>query len=72
MDVEIVPCSIGHLEKLIEGADAFLNTYGLQVVDGYGHVLNMLFSCEKPAEIKGEVDSGSSSYDFRTLALSNL
>jgi [ribosomal protein S5]-alanine N-acetyltransferase len=35
MDVEIVPCSIGHLEKLIEGADAFLDTYGLRVVDGY-------------------------------------
>jgi [ribosomal protein S5]-alanine N-acetyltransferase len=35
MDVEIVPCSIGHLEKLIEGADAFLSAYGLEVVDGY-------------------------------------
>jgi ribosomal-protein-alanine N-acetyltransferase len=35
MDVEIVPCSVGHLEKLIEGADAFLNAYGIQVVDGY-------------------------------------
>lgn len=35
MDVEIVPCSVGHLEKLIEGADAFHNAYGLQVVDGY-------------------------------------
>ncbi|MCP2729277.1 hypothetical protein [Limnofasciculus baicalensis] len=35
MDIEIVPCSVGHLEKLIEGADAFLNAYGLQVVDGY-------------------------------------
>ena len=40
MDVEIVPCSIGHLEKLIEGADAFLNAYGLQVVDYvYAHTL---------------------------------
>jgi [ribosomal protein S5]-alanine N-acetyltransferase len=35
MDVEIVPCSIEHLEKLIEGADAFLKAYGLQAVDGY-------------------------------------
>ena len=35
MDVEIVPCSVGHLEMLIEGADAFLNAYGIQVVDGY-------------------------------------
>ena len=35
MDVEIVPCSVGHLEKLIEGADAFLNAYEIQVMDGY-------------------------------------
>ena len=35
MDVGIVPCSVEHLEKLIESADAFLNAYGLQVVDGY-------------------------------------
>jgi [ribosomal protein S5]-alanine N-acetyltransferase len=35
MDVEIVPCSVVHLEKLIEGAEAFLKAYGLQVVDGY-------------------------------------
>jgi RimJ/RimL family protein N-acetyltransferase len=35
MDVEIVPCSIEHLEKLIKGADAFLNAYGLQVANGY-------------------------------------
>ncbi len=35
MDIEIVPCSIEHLEKLIEGADAFSKTYELQVIDGY-------------------------------------
>jgi [ribosomal protein S5]-alanine N-acetyltransferase len=35
MDIEIVPCSVEHLEKLIEGTDAFLKAYGLQVVDGY-------------------------------------
>jgi [ribosomal protein S5]-alanine N-acetyltransferase len=35
MDVEIVPCSVEHLEKLIDGADSFLNAYGLQVIDGY-------------------------------------
>lgn len=35
MDIEIVPCSIEHLEKLIEGKDVFESTYGLQVVDGY-------------------------------------
>ncbi|NJL43522.1 MAG: GNAT family N-acetyltransferase [Pseudanabaena sp. RU_4_16] len=35
MDVEIVPCSVEHFEKLIEGTDAFLKAYGLQVVDGY-------------------------------------
>lgn len=35
MDVEIAPCSVRHLEKLIEGTDAFQDTYGLQVVDGY-------------------------------------
>lgn len=35
MNVEIVPCSAEHLEKLIEGADAFLKAYGFQVADGY-------------------------------------
>jgi [ribosomal protein S5]-alanine N-acetyltransferase len=35
MDIEIVPGSVEHLEKLIEGADAFLEAYGLQMVDGY-------------------------------------
>lgn len=35
MDVEIVPCSLKHLEKLIEGAEAFKKAYGLPVVDGY-------------------------------------
>ncbi len=35
MDIEIIPCSLGHLEQLIEGKDAFLKAYGLQVVDGY-------------------------------------
>ncbi len=35
MDIEIVPCSVEHLEKLIEGANAFLEAYKLQAVDGY-------------------------------------
>jgi [ribosomal protein S5]-alanine N-acetyltransferase len=35
MNVEIVPCSVEHLEKLIEGGDAFQEAYGFQVVDGY-------------------------------------
>ncbi len=35
MDIEIVPCSAGHLEKLIEGADAFQQAYELQPIDGY-------------------------------------
>ena len=35
MDIEIVPCSVKHLEKLIEGTDAFLEVYGLQAIDGY-------------------------------------
>ncbi|PSB56525.1 GNAT family N-acetyltransferase [Chamaesiphon polymorphus] len=35
MDIEIVPCSIGHMEKSIEGAEAFENAYGLQAIDGY-------------------------------------
>ncbi len=35
MDIEIVPCSVEHLERLIEGTDAFLEVYGLQVIDGY-------------------------------------
>lgn len=35
MDIEIAPCSVEHLEKLIEGTDAFLESYRLQAVDGY-------------------------------------
>jgi [ribosomal protein S5]-alanine N-acetyltransferase len=35
MNVELVPCSIEHLEKLIENTDSFLKAYGLRVVDGY-------------------------------------
>ena len=35
MNIETVPCSVEHLEKLIEGADAFGEAYGIQVADGY-------------------------------------
>lgn len=35
MDVEIVPCSVEHLEKLIEGESAFFEVYRFQVVDRY-------------------------------------
>lgn len=35
MNVEIVPCSAEHLEKLIEGAEAFQQAYGLGPIDGY-------------------------------------
>jgi RimJ/RimL family protein N-acetyltransferase len=35
MHIEIMPCTVEHLEKLIEGAEAFQLAYGLQVVDGY-------------------------------------
>lgn len=35
MEVEIVPCSLEHIEKLIEGAEAFQAAYGLQVIDEY-------------------------------------
>lgn len=35
MNLEIVPCSVEHIEKLIEGADAFQAAYDFQVVDGY-------------------------------------
>jgi RimJ/RimL family protein N-acetyltransferase len=35
MNIEIVPCSVKHLEKLIVGANAFTEAYGLQVVDEY-------------------------------------
>jgi [ribosomal protein S5]-alanine N-acetyltransferase len=34
-NIEIVPCSVEHLERLIEDTDAFLDAYGLQVIDGY-------------------------------------
>jgi RimJ/RimL family protein N-acetyltransferase len=49
MNVEIVPCSVEHLEYLIEDVDAFQQAYGLQVVDRYmpfegalQHILNQL------------------------------
>jgi [ribosomal protein S5]-alanine N-acetyltransferase len=35
IDIEIVPCSVEHLEKLIEGNEAFTAAYGLQVINGY-------------------------------------
>lgn len=35
MNIEIMPCTVEHIEKLIEGADAFAEAYELQVVDGY-------------------------------------
>jgi [ribosomal protein S5]-alanine N-acetyltransferase len=35
MDLEIVPCSVEHLEKLIEGADAFQTAFGLQAIEDY-------------------------------------
>lgn len=35
MDVELVPCSVKHIQKLIEGAEAFQATYGLHLVEGY-------------------------------------
>lgn len=35
MDVEIIPCSAEHIQKLIQGSDAFQAAYGFQVVDGY-------------------------------------
>ena len=35
MNIKIIPCSLEHIEKLIEGEDAFLATYGLQVIDEY-------------------------------------
>lgn len=35
MDVELVPCSIKHIQKLIEGAETFQATYGLHLVEGY-------------------------------------
>ncbi len=34
-NIEIVPCSVEHLERLIEGTDAFLDVYRLQAIDGY-------------------------------------
>jgi len=53
MDVEIVPCSSTHLEKLIQGADAFLSAYGLHVIDGYlpfegalEYILNMMLASQ--------------------------
>lgn len=35
MDVEIIPCSIEQLEKLMAGNAAFVDAYGLQVADEY-------------------------------------
>ncbi|KAM3096421.1 GNAT family N-acetyltransferase [Phormidesmis sp. 146-12] len=35
MNAEITPCSVQHLESLIDNTDAFSKTYGLLVADGY-------------------------------------
>lgn len=38
MDTEhliLEPCTIEHLEKLLAGASAFKNAFGIEVVDGY-------------------------------------
>ena len=35
MDIELIPCSLNHIKKLIEGAAAFQAAFKLQVVDGY-------------------------------------
>jgi [ribosomal protein S5]-alanine N-acetyltransferase len=35
MVVKIVPCSLEHIETLIEGAEAFQAEYGLHLIDGY-------------------------------------
>jgi [ribosomal protein S5]-alanine N-acetyltransferase len=35
MNIDIVPCSVNNLEKLIEGKEAFRKAYKVQVVDGY-------------------------------------
>lgn len=34
-NLSVIPSTIPHLEKLIEGAEAFENAYGLRVMDGY-------------------------------------
>lgn len=53
MDIELVPCSIEHLDALIQGADAFHAAFGLQVVDDYlpfegalQYMLNLLRSSQ--------------------------
>lgn len=35
MNVEVMPCSIEHLEKLIEEKNAFREAYGLDAIEGY-------------------------------------
>jgi [ribosomal protein S5]-alanine N-acetyltransferase len=35
VEIEIVPCSIEHLDRLIEDTDIFQATYGLRAIDGY-------------------------------------
>jgi len=42
MDVEIIPCSVEHLEQLIEGADIFSDAYGLEVIDGYIAIIDLV------------------------------
>jgi [ribosomal protein S5]-alanine N-acetyltransferase len=42
MDLEIVPCSVEHLEKLIEGAEAFQTAFGLQAIEGHMPVAGAL------------------------------
>jgi hypothetical protein len=40
MEIEIVLCSIGQMEKSIEGADAFENADGLQAIPQSGGFAN--------------------------------
>jgi [ribosomal protein S5]-alanine N-acetyltransferase len=40
MNIEIVPCSAKQLERLIEGADAFQQAYGLQPIPQGGGFAN--------------------------------
>jgi [ribosomal protein S5]-alanine N-acetyltransferase len=54
MEVKLVPGSIEHFEALIQGADAFLKAYRLQVADGYmpfAGALQMILNQMKAAQL---------------------
>jgi RimJ/RimL family protein N-acetyltransferase len=62
-NLNLIPCTIPHLEKLLEGAEAFEAAFGLRVIEGYIEFDGVL---EYTLDIlkSGKVSSEWSSYFF--------